>query len=1043
MDFIADLHIHSHYSIATSRHLVPEYLEYWARIKGISVLGTGDCIHPGWMQELREKLEPTGNGLFRLRDEYRLRESRELSHAHIPQGVHFMLTGEISTIYKKDGRVRKVHSLCLFPGFDQAISVQGRLDRIGNIRSDGRPVLGLDCRDLLEMVLDSGEGACLIPAHIWTPWFSVLGSKSGFDSLEECFDDLTGEIFAVETGLSSDPPMNRACSFLDPFTLVSNSDAHSPEKLGREATLFCTDIDYRAIHCALRGEGGYAGTIEFFPQEGKYHYDGHRKCGICWDPVETLRHGGICPHCGREVTRGVMHRVAQLADRGAGEPTDQPFLSITALPDLLAEMLGQKNTSSRKVTELYHRIIRRIGSEFHVLLHAEGEEIAGAGGELLAEGIRRLRRGEVTISEGYDGEYGKIRVYDTAAGGSYDTGSLFALEPSVAEHSRVKDSLRFDIDEFRARIRSVTTASAGEETADSVNVVLHPSFTEDQMSAIAHGGGPCFVIAGPGSGKTMVLTWRVRHLMEHDGIAHSRILLLTFSNRAAMELRDRLGRHLREPVMVSTMHSFGLQILAEHRDYFGRSAGFRIAGDDERVRLVRGIAGDDGDTRKLLGIIESVKTGGNPGSDPGGVVDRYNEKLQGADAFDLDDLISLPVMMLEGSEAVADLYRSQYTHLLLDEAQDINAMQYRLIRALAGPGSPHLFVVGDPDQSIYGFRGAGAKFMEELMRLYPCAATVSLKKSFRCPDGYLKSARQVLRSSATFTGVPSDVRIQILKAQSDRSEADWIAGRIESDMGGVRSFSRDSGMSDGDAARGDVSFSDFAVLCRSSFQFNAITEAMRNHGIPYLVVDRDPFYRKPPYAGPLDRLRECLSSSEGSRHEQCPICAMIVTGEPVKAVVRRLADEAGLEAHERKRLIDLSIPFGDRFNDFMRSLELRQGADDLEFASSSVTVMTMHASKGLEFDTVFIPGCEEGIIPFTMFGEEGEEHILEEERLLYVAMTRSRRCLVLTHTEGRTYRGRTMRQTRSRFLQRIEGSLLDFVEREKRKGDYDGQMTLF
>ena len=326
MNLVADLHIHSHFSRATSPNLTFEHLTRWAQLKGIHVVGTGDIAHPGWLAEMREKLEPAEEGLYRLKPEHTTAVQAQVPPAcHAP--VRFMLGGEISNIYKRGDRTRKVHNTVFAPSFDALERLQARLEKIGNIRSDGRPILGLDSRDLLEIVLDTDPACHLIPAHIWTPWFSLLGSKSGFDSVAECFADLTPHIFALETGLSSDPPMNWRVSGIDRYTLVSNSDAHSPEKLGREATLFDCELAYDALFDAVlpspahgRGAGGegYLGTIEFFPEEGKYHFDGHRACGIVWDPPTTRAHNVICPVCGKPVTVGVMHRVEALADRPEG-----------------------------------------------------------------------------------------------------------------------------------------------------------------------------------------------------------------------------------------------------------------------------------------------------------------------------------------------------------------------------------------------------------------------------------------------------------------------------------------------------------------------------------------------------------------------------------------------------------------------------------------------------------------------------------------------------------------------------------------------------
>lgn len=551
MKFIADCHIHSHFSVATSRNLTPEHIEYWARIKGINVVGTGDCIHPGWLRELKEKLEPAENGLLKLKDEYRLRESRELGEVSLPGEIYFILTGEISNIYKKNDRVRKVHNICVFPDFESVIKLQSKLDAIGNITSDGRPILGLDSRLLLEKTLESGDKSFLIPAHIWTPWFSVLGSKSGFDTIEECYEDLTGEIFALETGLSSDPAMNWTCSFLDKFKLVSNSDAHSPEKLGREANLFDTELSFNGIYNALKGEEGFDGTIEFFPQEGKYHYDGHRKCGVCWDPLETVHHGGRCPVCGKPVTLGVMYRVAQLADRKhpAEAHNRRNFYSITQLPDLIAEIRGIKNFRSVAVQREFFNIIRTLGDEFFVLLFADIEDIRSASDDLIAEGIRRLREGRVIIDEGYDGEFGRVHLFNKEELSEYDSGNLFSFgtETKITikdKIDRYESSVKFDIDEFKKLVNLPEEGAAGEVRAGTT---VSYSFSEEQTAAITHPEGPVMVIAGPGTGKTRVLTERIAWLIEEGVTEPERILAITFSNRAAEEIRERVCSRISPP----------------------------------------------------------------------------------------------------------------------------------------------------------------------------------------------------------------------------------------------------------------------------------------------------------------------------------------------------------------------------------------------------------------------------------------------------------------------------------------------------------------
>ena len=308
MTFHADLHVHSKYSRATSRDLDLEHLAWWAARKGIEVVGTGDCVHPAWLAEIKDKLVAQGNGLFRLKPEIEAALWQTLPPA-CRRPVSFMLSTEISTIYKKGDKTRKIHHLIYAADLDAADRLAASLARVGNIASDGRPILGLDSRDLLEIALESGPDSYLVPAHIWTPWFAAMGSQSGFDSIEECYRDLSGHIFAVETGLSYAPAMNGGISSPDRFRVTSNSDAHSPGKLGREATRFSCQPDYFSMRRALETGDGYVGTVEFFPEEGKYHLDGHRACGVRLDPRQTIEPGGRCPAPGRPRTHGVAHRL--------------------------------------------------------------------------------------------------------------------------------------------------------------------------------------------------------------------------------------------------------------------------------------------------------------------------------------------------------------------------------------------------------------------------------------------------------------------------------------------------------------------------------------------------------------------------------------------------------------------------------------------------------------------------------------------------------------------------------------------------------------
>ena len=409
MKTIADLHIHSRFSMATSKEGTPENLDFWARKKGISLIGTGDFTHPVWREELKERLVTEGNGLYHLRDEYVKEESRKFPG----EGTHFVVSGEISSIYKKNGKTRKVHNVILLPSLEAADAMAQRLEKIGNIHSDGRPILGMDSHDLLEMMLDVCPEGILIPAHIWTPHFSVLGAKSGFDSVEECFEELAPYIHALETGLSSDPAMNWRISKLDRYQLVSNSDAHSPSKLGREANLLDIDCSYEGLYRAIQTGEGLEGTVEFFPEEGKYHFDGHRKCGVSLSPVEAERLGGICPVCGKKLTMGVDHRVEQLADRAEGfvKKDGKKYESLVPLPEVISACMGY-STASKKVQGCFEQMIQTLGTEFDILRNVPSEDIKSCAGERIAEGIENVRTGNVKRIPGYDGEYGKIELFE-------------------------------------------------------------------------------------------------------------------------------------------------------------------------------------------------------------------------------------------------------------------------------------------------------------------------------------------------------------------------------------------------------------------------------------------------------------------------------------------------------------------------------------------------------------------------------------------------------------------------------------------------------
>jgi DNA helicase II / ATP-dependent DNA helicase PcrA len=414
MKFISDFHIHSHYSRATAKNLNLENLHIAAQLKGIAVVSAGDFTHPEWLTELKKKLVYDKNGLLRLKPEI-AKECDKQVPSSCRSRVSFMLVTEISNIYNKNGKTRKNHNLLFVPDFDAAARLGVKLSAIGNVKSDGRPILGLNARNLLEILLETTERGFFVPAHIWTPWFSLLGSKSGFDSVRECFEDLTSFIYAVETGLSSDPPMNWRISELENLTLISNSDAHSPANLGREANIFDTDLNYDSIIDAMKSGNPdhFLGTLEFYPEEGKYHYDGHRKCEISFHPEQTLSHNDICPVCQKPLTLGVLYRVNALSDRPEGNTPakSHPYDHIIPLTDILSEIF-RVGPRTKKVLQKYHSVIEKLGPELNVLNALPLEKIEEAGIPLLKESIGRMREKKIKISPGYDGEFGRVRIFE-------------------------------------------------------------------------------------------------------------------------------------------------------------------------------------------------------------------------------------------------------------------------------------------------------------------------------------------------------------------------------------------------------------------------------------------------------------------------------------------------------------------------------------------------------------------------------------------------------------------------------------------------------
>jgi len=761
MNFIGDLHVHSKFSRATSKSLDLENLYVFSQLKGITVVGTGDCTHPGWFSEIREKLVPAEKGLLRLRKDIEKACDRQVPE--ICRGpVRFILQSEISNIYKKDGKTRKNHNLVFFPDRATAGRFNQKLDSIGNIKSDGRPIFGLEARNLLEILLEVDDSAFFVPAHIWTPWFLLLGSKSGFDSIEACFEDLSDYIFAVETGLSSDPEMNWRVSQLDRMTLISNSDAHSPAKLGREANIFNTELDYQSIRKAIAdGDGkSFAGTIEFYPEQGKYHFDGHRKCKVRLDPSETQKRDGLCPVCGKALTLGASYRVEMLADRKPQHhPKNKvPFLKMVPLVDILSEIF-QVGPGSKKVLGGYEHALKTLGPEFAILKDLDAAALNQAGIPFLADAIMRMRAGDIQISGGYDGEFGVVKIFSPDEREKISGQPLLFQVPAI---KKVRPQRRATTD--NRPLNKSGPADKKPERIVKKPIIKNIKLNNDQERAVLSTHQHLLIVAGPGTGKTLTLTHRIARLIRDQGIAGHRILAVTFTNKAAREMRTRLVGILgieNDLPEVGTFHAFCFQQLksiftGEH---------IRIIPDRDRDQLLQealSTAKKEGLSSKhdfryfRDGIIQAKQNLQGPED----LLDKlsqetairelkkvyacYQDLLKRQNPYDFEDLIFMTVRQLDQDRLFREKLESKFRHIYVDEYQDINYGQYRLVKAL-NTANGSLCAIGDPDQSIYGFRGSDRRYFNRFTEDFPGAAVIRLTRNYRSSNTILKAAYQVIQ----------------------------------------------------------------------------------------------------------------------------------------------------------------------------------------------------------------------------------------------------------------------------------------------------------
>lgn len=1055
--FRADLHVHSRFSRATSGKLNVRHLAAWSMVKGLSVMSTGDFTHPAWREELRRDLVlDEASGLYRVREQVAV-ETEIPGFVRPAEGCEplFLLQAEISSIYKKNGAVRKVHNLVFMPDMDSADRLSARLAAIGNITSDGRPILGLDSERLLEMVLETNERGVLIPAHIWTPWFSLFGSKSGFNALEDCFGALSPHIFALETGLSSDPDMNRLWSRLDNYALVSNSDAHSGENLGREANLFTGTPSYDGMFGALRRAARgvrddaactFQGTVEFFPEEGKYHLDGHRACSVVLEPEESRKLNNICPVCGKPLTVGVLHRVKELADRQIPQMRDGDagFVSLIPLPEMLGELLDV-GAKSRKVQTRQAELVRLFGSELDIL-HNVPETDLRQHWDALGEAVTRMRRGDVIREGGYDGEYGVVRVFTPKERDELVSGrsrkSLLDASPVIRKAGRKPK---------KTATPPIPAVSENADTSSSIPVQesseLDPArfpYSEPQQRAILAGPHPVLVLAGPGAGKTRTLVGRIQRLV-NDGVPMEHILAVTFTRRAAAELRERLelvmpGRDVLP--RADTLHALALSqwaddhlptVLSEEAARAVFAKAVLKTADLSPESTSDGKKAEAARLRKAWGTLALNRERLiSPDAELAPLLERYTSYKAARNLVDYTDLLEHWLARLSVEPEASCLW----TEVLVDEIQDFSPLQIALIHALLpSPEAPAagqgFFGIGDPDQAIYGFRGAHPDIRSALVSAWPTLETITLSTSHRSAAGILTSASQLLGPAAACGQlVPTrtvTASLHLFSAPDSRHEAAWIADQIALLLGGTSHTLEDARLVDSPLPT-PCSPGDIAVLVRLKALMPPLQAALERRGIPCAVPQATPFWDNPTASALLALAQEKREEDAGMWERSDPATVLTYLEQQpgllppdtlfresaaFMALVRAYKEQGSWEA-----LLDWVL--------------FRQDLDLVREHAEQVQIMTLHAAKGLEFRAVFLPALEEGLLPFfgagALFHPEhaelqtlttASENIAEERRLLYVGLTRAQDAVFVSHAEQRTLYGQTLQSAPSRFLEAL------------------------
>jgi superfamily I DNA/RNA helicase len=970
----------------------------------------------------------------------------------------------------------------------------------------------------------------------------LLGSKSGFDSLEECFEDLTPHIFALETGLSSDPAMNWRVSDIDGLTLVSNSDAHSPANLGREANLFDTQLSFPAIRTALQtGDAEqFLGTFEFYPEEGKYHLDGHRKCQVRYTPQDSIKNDGFCPECGKALTLGVLYRVEELADRPEGAKPDKhhPFYSIIPLREIISELVGV-GPKSKKVQHYYETALDGLGTEFDILHVTAPETIETAGIPLLGEAIKRMRCGQVFTSPGYDGEFGKITMF---APGEINRllgqKTLFSASGSKSKKKIAKS--RKTRPELSKKTRVPPKAKSPLKENFTSAAALLSNLNSQQRQAATDSGDAIMIIAGPGAGKTRTLTHRIAHSVLALKSAPEKILAVTFTNKAAAEMRARIKILLKDSPtlpLVDTFHGLCLALLKEYQT----EQALTLIDDRDRKDLVKDVikqANRQGiviawqPDRLLERIIAAKQLILNPQDALNTVVKKadelffrpayalYQQMLFFQGLCDYEDLIYKVVHLLETDPDFLKNCHRRFESVYVDEYQDLNQGQHRIIQALAPPAA--VCVIGDPDQSIYGFSGADTECFTRFLKTFPNARVFRLNRNYRSSRAIQEASHQVIRNyqrippeaSAEpvemFANIQGGKTITIMQAASARAEAVMIGKTIERMTGGLGFHSMDyDKVSPGDNSQ-SFAFTDFAVLYRSHVQSQIIADVFEKANIPFQIASKDNIFHRKGITELIallkiidgtgsytdfEKIADCLDLTVGKKaarlfknrgldleiplidasekiretsisglsqsgkiklirfwetiDDMKRLTASMTVMEKLQFLITHTGVQKMIEANPRTQelmadVINLAGEYAHAAAGFISAAALQTDTDIYKARAEKVTLMTMHAAKGLEFSVVFISGCENGYIPFQKISAT-VSNINEERRLFYVAMTRAREHLLLSYAVKRTIYGKQKSRTLAPFVADIEKRLIQYekADWQKRNWKRATQLGLF